>query len=193
MLINNEQKQVDKWIIAGLFFLGICLTTGLWGWGHRQRDLNDGAEGQGRAKLREAPPFDLKGADGKSYRLADFKGNAIVLHFWASWCPPCLGEIPNWLEFAARWKGRPVRFVAVSLDKTWGDALKIFPADRAVEPVISVLDSSLKLSEAYGTYQFPETYLLSPDLKIVTKWVGPQDWSLPKITSEIEGALKKIL
>ena len=141
------------------------------------------------AHQREAPQIDLKSSDGRSHKLSDLRGSAVVIHFWASWCPPCLGEIPLWLEFAGRWKGRPVKFMAISLDKNWEDALKILPSRELPENVLSVLDFSQKLPDQFGTYQYPETYLVSPDSKIVSKWVGPQDWNNPEISGAIEQVL----
>lgn len=141
------------------------------------------------AHQRPAPAVELKDANGRERKLSDFKGQAVVIHFWASWCPPCLGEIPLWLEFAGRWKGRPVKFLAISLDQAWPEALKILPTESLPENVVSVLDVSKKLPDQFGTYQYPETYLLSPEHKIVSKWVGPQDWQNPEIIGAVEHAL----
>ena len=107
-----------------------------------------------------APLFELPGPDGKLFKLESLKGNAVIVHFWASWCPPCLGEIPHWLEFASQWKSKPVKFVAVSLDQGWPEALKILPVSQLPENVSSVLDHDQKLPDLFGTYQYPETYLL---------------------------------
>jgi cytochrome c biogenesis protein CcmG/thiol:disulfide interchange protein DsbE len=137
------------------------------------------------AHPRPAPPVELKGSDGKPHRLEDLRGNAVIVHFWASWCPPCLAEIPEWLALAERWKGKPVRFMAISLDKGWEDALKILPDTRLPENVVSVLDTTGKLPDLFGTYQYPETYLLNRELKIVSKWVGPQDWTQTEINAAI--------
>jgi thiol-disulfide isomerase/thioredoxin len=141
------------------------------------------------AHPRPAPQFELKQSNGKMFRLADFKGNAVVVHFWASWCPPCLAEIPEWLEFADRWKGKPVRFVAVSLDQAWPDALRILPDSRLPGNVMSVLDQEQKLPDQFGTYQYPETYLLDSQQRIVSKWVGAQNWNSTQIKDAIEAAM----
>jgi thiol-disulfide isomerase/thioredoxin len=142
------------------------------------------------AHPRPAPLFELPQSDGKPFRLESLKGNAVVVHFWASWCPPCLSEIGKWLEFAAQWKGKPVRFVAVSLDQGWPEALKVLPVARLPEGVISVLDRDQKLPDLFGTYQYPETYLLDRQLRIVSKWVGAQEWSSPAMTQAVEAALR---
>jgi thiol-disulfide isomerase/thioredoxin len=136
-----------------------------------------------------APLFELPGPDGKLFKLESLKGNAVIVHFWASWCPPCLGEIPHWLEFASQWKGKPVKFVAVSLDQGWPEALKILPVSQLPENVTSVLDHDQKLPDLFGTYQYPETYLLDRNLQVVSKWVGAQQWGSPAIDQAIQAVL----
>jgi thiol-disulfide isomerase/thioredoxin len=142
------------------------------------------------AHPRAAPLFELPDPEGKPFKLESLKGNAVIVHFWASWCPPCLSEIPHWLDFAAEWKGKPVRFLAVSLDQGWPEALKILPTSRLSENVVSVLDRDQKLPDLFGTYQYPETYLLDRNLQIVSKWVGAQAWGSPAINHAIEAVLQ---
>jgi peroxiredoxin len=139
-----------------------------------------------RGKFKAAPMFALPDAAGKSHPLSELKGNVVVLHFWASWCPPCLEEIGAWLKFAEGFQGRSVKFVAVSLDDRWEDAQKVLPAKDLPSNVVSLIDLSKAIPEKYGTYQFPETYLIGPDLTIITKWVGPQGWEQPALKSVIE-------
>ncbi len=140
--------------------------------------------------LREAPVFTLPSRAGKIVSLKDFQGATVILHFWASWCPPCLDEIPQWVELGAFFKNRPLKLVAISLDQKWDDALKILPDQNLPNNITSLLDMSGKTPDVYGTFQFPETYLISPESKIIMKWVGPQDWSSPQIHEFIERFLK---
>ncbi|MGZ3709054.1 MAG: TlpA disulfide reductase family protein, partial [Bdellovibrionota bacterium] len=82
---------------------------------------------------------------GKTHALGDWSGDAVVLHFWASWCPPCLGEIPQWVALARDYSGKPIRFVAVSLDQNWKDALKVLPATEVSGQLESLIDPELKI------------------------------------------------
>jgi cytochrome c biogenesis protein CcmG, thiol:disulfide interchange protein DsbE len=127
---------------------------------------------------------------GKAHTLNEFRGQPIILHFWASWCPPCLSEISQWVEFAETQKGKPIRFIAVSLDTSWKDALKILPSEKLPSNVISLLDVKGELPEEMGTFEYPETYLLDSNLKILTKWVGAQPWSSPQIKAMITEAVE---
>jgi thiol-disulfide isomerase/thioredoxin len=175
-------------VVAGGIWLGLR-SSGVIGTAEDPSALGEGSAAGAQATMRPAPDFELKSADGKSHKLSELKGQAVVVHFWAAWCPPCLGEIPNWLEFARKWEGKSVRFVAISLDKSWDEAHKILPDAELPKNVLSLLDLEQTLPDRFGTYQYPETYLLTPDHKIAVKWVGPQEWASPGISATVEHAI----
>jgi thiol-disulfide isomerase/thioredoxin len=140
-------------------------------------------KGDSFEKFRDAPRFELSDDQGKPHRLDEIKGELILLHFWATWCAPCLEELPSLVEFARKYENdpknprKPIRFVTISLDHSWDEAHRYLKAERLPKNLLSLLDPKSQVPEAFGSYQFPETYLLGPDLKILAKWVGPQDWS----------------
>jgi thiol-disulfide isomerase/thioredoxin len=131
----------------------------------------------------------LKAADGATLADPKYQGKGYLVHFWAGWCPPCLVELPEWLEAVKGWSGNQVIGVAVSLDKSWADAGKYFPASMVPVNVISLLDPTLESSQEFGSFQFPETYLLNSKKEIVYKFVGGQNWKDPKL---IEFVMKSI-
>jgi peroxiredoxin len=179
----KKMWRVRNLLVAALLIL---IAGGAWFY-HSRQNLPGDQIHHDRGKFKAAPEFDLKDASGTSHRLSDFSGNVVLVHFWASWCPPCLDEIANWIKFAEEMKGQPkVRFVAVSLDDRWEDAHKILQEKSLPSNVISLIDLSKELPEKFGTYQYPETYLIGPDLTVVTKWVGPQPWDSPALKSIIE-------
>lgn len=124
-------------------------------------------------------PFRLPDASGQIRALDDFKGNVILVHFWAAWCAPCVEEIPQIVAFAKQWEKHPVKVVAVNLDKSWEEAHTILPSKDLPSNLISVIDLESRVAELYGSYQYPETYLIGKDLKIQMKWIGPQNWGSP--------------
>jgi thiol-disulfide isomerase/thioredoxin len=189
---NAKSRFSSTWLVlvVGLFVVAAAVA---WfeGWVDLSSDPKVapiGATGEETnvAHRRAAPSYELRDSAGKVHTLADLKGHAVVVHFWASWCPPCLPEIPEWLAFAGRWKDKNVRFVAISLDKQWADALKILPQEKLPEGTLSLLDATLELPEKFGTYQYPETYLLNTEHKIVSKWIGAQKWDSPQIAQAID-------
>ncbi len=135
---------------------------------------------------RSAPQFELKDKAGKTHKLRDFAGKSVLVHFWASWCPPCLEELPQFLELVRALDGKPVVFVAISLDRSWGEAEKMFSSVQVPPNLVKLLDADQKVSDAFGSFQFPETYWIGADGKIRQKWVGAQSWSSPELRASLE-------
>ena len=81
--------------------------------------------------------------------------------------------------------------MSISIDKNWSDAQQTLGRQKLSTHVLSVLDSSGSVPDQYGTYQYPETYLLSPDLRILFKWIGPQDWGGPEIRARMKELLSQ--
>ena len=176
-------------LLALPLLLGIAAFGAFWLYQKNAGTLQEQTKGSAPF-LRPAPSFALEDQDGKKHSLGDYRGSLIFLHFWASWCSPCLDEIPHWKALGIRLKDQPVKFVAISLDQKWSDALKVFSTEGDARVLISLIDPEAKVAELYGSYQYPETYLISPELKIITKWVGPQDWNDPQMKTLIERAAR---
>ncbi len=174
--------------ILGVFIAFALIVGGGAFWYARYQDSMTQRTADAQGPGKPAPGFSLQDASGKTVTLEQFKGQAVVLHFWAKWCPPCIEELPEWLKAAKRFEGKPMKWVAISLDRSWDDAHKIIPKEGLPENVVSLLDAERIIPDLYGSYQFPESYVLNRDLQIVEKWVGAQDWSNPAIVDRL-GAL----
>jgi peroxiredoxin len=128
---------------------------------------------------KTAPDFTVKDSD-HTVSLADYKGKVVLLNFWATWCPPCIEEMPSLVQLQQRWKDKGVVVLAVSLDVDDGGYHK-FIRDRNAEGLLTVRDGDKRSSDMYGTYKFPETYIIDRNGKIRRKFIGAVDWSRPDI------------
>jgi thiol-disulfide isomerase/thioredoxin len=139
--------------------------------------------------LRDSPSAPPRVTDSALSRLNGFdrekvRGHHYLLHFWAKWCEPCAVEIPHLVEFARKVQtGKPLYILAVSLDNTLEEAMEILPGRGKDLPpnFLLALDPEHKVAEAIGSYQYPETYLVGPDGKILEKWIGAQPWKKPEV------------
>ena len=106
-----------------------------------------------------APGFTVQDSD-RSVTLSQFKGQVVVLNFWATWCPPCVEELPSLVQMQQRMKSRGVTVLAVSVDAD-ENAYRRFLKDHNVN-LLSVRDPDQKSAGLYGTFKFPETYIVRP-------------------------------
>ncbi len=134
-----------------------------------------------------APEVRLQSVDGKTISLADYRGKVVLVHFWATWCPPCVEEIPTLERFYQQVPGADIEVLAVSVDDS-ADVLKAFLDKNKVHfPVLH--DPSRRTAGSYGTLKFPETYLVGRDGMVRHKVVGPMDWSAPTNVEAVRSLL----
>jgi peroxiredoxin len=126
-----------------------------------------------------APDFTVADSD-RSLKLSDFRGQIVVLNFWATWCPPCVEEMPSLVEMQRRMKAKGITVVAVSVDVDQG-AYNQFLKDHNVD-LLTVRDAAHKSNTLYGTFKFPETYIIDRNGVMRRKFIGAIDWTAPDIT-----------
>lgn len=126
-----------------------------------------------------APDFTVQDSDSK-VTLSQYRGQVVVLNFWATWCAPCIEELPSLVEMQRRMKAKGVTVLAVSVDVDEG-AYKQFVKDHNVS-LLTVRDPSGKSNGLYGTFKFPETYIIDRNGVMRRKFIGAVDWTAPDIT-----------
>ena len=123
-----------------------------------------------------APDFTVHNGP-QTIRLSQFRGKLVILNFWATWCAPCIDELPS---LQALQKERPdIQVLAVSIDDdptAYRDFLKQYEIN-----LLSVRDGSQGANLKYGSVRVPETFVLNRSGVIVRKFVGPQQWTNPEV------------
>lgn len=127
----------------------------------------------------QAPDFTVQDSQTK-VTLSQYRGQVVVLNFWATWCPPCVEEIPSLVEMQKRMKSKGVTVIAVSVDVD-ENAYKQFVKDHNVN-LLTVRDPNQKSNQLYGTFKFPETYVIDRTGIMRRKFIGGVDWTEPEIT-----------
>lgn len=136
------------------------------------------------------PEFSFTATDGKTYTITDFKDKAIILNFWASWCAPCIKEIPHFIK-AAQTYNDGVIFIGISSDID-EQAMKKFLKKHVTaqeENMFFALDADSSITKnLFQTYSLPETILINKNLKMRTKIIGA-DWTYEDLKKQIEALL----
>jgi cytochrome c biogenesis protein CcmG, thiol:disulfide interchange protein DsbE len=130
--------------------------------------------------------FTIQDSD-RTVSLSQLRGRIVVLNFWATWCPPCVEEMPSLAQLQKRLAGRDVTVMAVSLDDN-GDDYHKFLKEHNID-LLTVREAGQKtatgviapVSSEYGTFKVPETYIIDRQGTIRRKFIGPVDWSQAEI------------
>lgn len=138
------------------------------------------------AEARMAPAWNLKGTDGKPVSSGDFKGKVVVVDFWATWCPPCVAEIPGYVKLQEKYAKDGLVIVGISLDEGGVDLVKKFAASKKINYPLAMGDGAVV--EAFGGVEaIPTTFVIDREGRIQHKKVGAVK------EEEFESVLKKFL
>lgn len=118
------------------------------------------------------PDLKLPDANGKIWSLKDLVGRPVLLNFWATWCAPCVEEMPS-LEALATQVGKDAVVLAVSVDDDWAAVRRFFPKGT---PLSVVWDESKEVPKRFGTDKYPETFLIDAAGKLRHYFVNKRKW-----------------
>jgi cytochrome c biogenesis protein CcmG/thiol:disulfide interchange protein DsbE len=124
-----------------------------------------------------APNFTIQDG-GRTVSLQQFRGRPVMVHFWASWCGPCLEEIPS-LEALHR-QMPDLKILGVSVDED-PDAYAKFLAQHPLDFETVLRDPSQQSNRSFGSYRFPETFVLDSHGVVLRRFIGYQDWTSPEM------------
>lgn len=128
-----------------------------------------------------APQFTTTDRKGQVHQLSDFRGKVVLVNFWATWCSPCVEEMPSMESLRKELDQEQLVIVALSVDDSW-EPVKLFFRESNFGLMI-YSDFEGKIARLYGTEKVPETYILNKQGVIVHKVVGATNWMAPKMLS----------
>lgn len=165
-----------------ILYLVLILGAGLYGWFLISEQTSE------PIKLNKpAPDFSLLDETAGSVNFAEYRGRWVLLHFWATWCGPCLQEIPSLNILQKKFSENQFLVLGVAVETNIED----IQAFREKAPILFkvLLDPQGEVAEKYGTHRLPESYLISPTGIVIEKMIGSQIWSSPSWEQKIRGYL----
>ncbi len=137
-----------------------------------------------------APDFSLRNLKGNYESLDSFRGQVVVLNFWATWCAPCRVEMPSFEKLYRRYRSEGVAVLAVTLDKNAGPKIKSFVDEYELSfPIL--LDEKGEVERLYPSMTIPFTYVIDSEGRVVARVDGAKNWESNETFEAIEYLLKK--
>jgi peroxiredoxin len=131
----------------------------------------------------EAPDFELPDATGRKVSLRSQRGHPVAVNFWATWCPPCVEEVPSLEAMATTLDGTDLRLLAVSVDDSWDQIRKFFIKGTKIGVL---LDESHTIPKSFGTTQYPETYFVDSTGHVRYYFANSRNWAKPEAVACLE-------
>ena len=137
---------------------------------------------------KATPALELSDVEGRKFRLADFRGQVVLVNFWATWCEPCRDEMPSMQRLKRRFDGRPFAVVAVNVGESEariGDFLRKQPVD-----FVMLRDHSSTAMRAWGVRGLPASFIVGRDGRVRYSHTGELNWDDPKLAATVESLLR---
>ncbi len=126
---------------------------------------------QPKQKLAKAPDFEVKDIEGKNFKLSDFKGKVLILDFWATWCPPCIEEIPGFNNLYSSYQKDGLEIIGLSLDNAGEKVVKDFVAKNSIKYKVAM--GNAEIADNYGGITgIPTTFIINKNGEIASKHIG---------------------
>lgn len=139
------------------------------------------------SETRVAPDFTIEDTQGVTHSLADYRGQVLVVNFWATWCPPCVKEMPSLQRAWEELRKEDIAVLAINMGEQ-KQAIEDFIQKYPVELPI-LLDKDFDMADAWSVTGLPTTYVVDSEGQIVFQVIGEREWDDPDLLEEIRGLL----
>jgi peroxiredoxin len=172
-----KNRTIDHLLLVGVIALAALFV------GVVANSLNDHVAKEGD----RAPKFSIRTDSGRDVTPAEFGGKLLLVNFWATWCPPCVEEMPALDALQRRFAGQGLVVVGISIDTdaaAYHQFLKKYPVSFQ-----TARDGAKKINTDYGTFKVPESYLIDQSGRIVKKVVGKENWTDEHVINYVQSFL----
>jgi peroxiredoxin len=136
-----------------------------------------------------APDVVLKDESGATVKLSDYKGKVVFLNFWATWCLPCVKEMPEMQAMNIAFKDRKFQMLAVSVDLNWEKVNSFYKQYGLDLP--TYLDPGHQVSNTFKVYKFPETFIIDSNGYVVKHRIGEERWASPQSMAYVDSLIRQ--
>ena len=142
-----------------------------------------------KESLKSLPEVHLRDFNGKAVKATSLKGSCYIFDFWATWCGPCIKEIPVWNQLQAKYGAQGLKVVGVTMAS--GEAKEVKPFITKNNMKYTVLMGDDDQTYDLNVIGFPTTYVVTGDMKIFSKYVGATPGKVAKIEADVQEILKR--
>lgn len=164
---------MDRLLVALIVLCGLGAAFGVWD------AMRDKTVGPGD----RSPSFRVTTASGSTVTQTAFGGELLLLNFWATWCPPCIEEMPSLEQFHRSYREKGVVVLGVNVDESEQTYQRF--VRRAGITFENTFDPDAELGASFGTFRYPETYLINRRGEVLEKFVGAELWTSPQTVERI--------
>lgn len=169
---GGKNARTSIFLIA-LIVLGAVILF----WLQVKDDVSVNPTGQARlGKGLPAPDFSLPALDGQRIRLSDYRGKVVLLNIWATWCLPCVEEMPSMERLHQTMSEEDFKILAVSIDASGAEAVRAFMKHHGLS-FTALSDPQNTIRSLYQITGVPESFIIDRNGVIVEKVIGPRDWA----------------
>jgi peroxiredoxin len=137
---------------------------------------------------RAAPNFTLPGIDGKMVSLSEYRGHVVLVNIWATWCSPCVDEMPSMERLYQELKDENFEIVAISIDEMGAEAVAPFMKKNNLS-FAALLDPEGTIKSLYQATGVPESFIIDKQGILIEKIIGPRNWADPAAVRYLRGLI----